>query len=281
MEHLTDMCPTLQETQSDHPESIREIGGYQYMKQSYQSRQFDNQQFGRQPFRPGLSQGLMWLNVPTEGNSPSLEDLMKQLETNDLKFQQNMNSTKYECHHPRPQDANRIASKHYEPFAVGWVRQPALTNNSKFEGECERKPRSTDIDFEPDADSQVPQQEKSVPLSFPTRTPSTRKPESDEELLKMFWKQIPKYTKFLKELCVHKRKKMKGGVELGSIVSLANKSVVQPLGVLEDVFVQVNELIFLVDFYVLDMEDETSEKGLMSCILYTSQGLKMSVVKNI
>ncbi|RDX88509.1 hypothetical protein CR513_29888, partial [Mucuna pruriens] len=28
-----------------------------------------------------------------------------------------------------------------------------------------------------------------------------------------------KYTKFLKELCVHKRKKMKGGVELGGIVS--------------------------------------------------------------
>ncbi|RDY07585.1 hypothetical protein CR513_08280, partial [Mucuna pruriens] len=36
------------------------------------------------------------------------------------------------------------------------------------------------------------------------------------------------------------------------------KSVVQPFGVLEDVLVQVNELIFLADFYVLDMENETS-----------------------
>ncbi|RDX70503.1 hypothetical protein CR513_50246, partial [Mucuna pruriens] len=42
----------------------------------------------------------------------------------------------------------------------------------------------------------------------------------------MFWKveinipllDIPKYTKFLKELCVHKRKKMKGGEESGGIV---------------------------------------------------------------
>ncbi|RDY05402.1 hypothetical protein CR513_10770, partial [Mucuna pruriens] len=44
-------------------------------------------------------------------------------------------------------------------------------------------------------------------------------------------------------------------------IQLENKSVVQPLGVLEDVLVQVNELIFPVDFYVLDMEDETSRKG--------------------
>ncbi|RDY08769.1 hypothetical protein CR513_06948, partial [Mucuna pruriens] len=146
-------------------------------------------------------------------------------------------------------------------------------------------------------------------------------------------KKIPKYAKFLKELCVHKRKKMKGGVELGGIVSaltrndefiagawqvlpkkcrdpkifsipctigdctfanamldlgasinvmptsiykslnfgdleptrmtiqLANRSVVQSLGILEDVLVQVNDMIFPTDFYVLDMEDETSGKG--------------------
>ncbi|RDX76269.1 hypothetical protein CR513_43763, partial [Mucuna pruriens] len=144
-------------------------------------------------------------------------------------------------------------------------------------------------------------------------------------------KQIPKYAKFLKELCVHKRRKMRGGVELGIVsaltknevadgsqqtlpkkcrdpgifsvlctigeytlasdmlnlgalinvmstsiyksmnfgdlepigmaIQLANRSIVQPLGVLEDVLVHVNELIFLVNFYVLDMEDETSGKG--------------------
>ncbi|RDY00128.1 hypothetical protein CR513_16726, partial [Mucuna pruriens] len=144
-------------------------------------------------------------------------------------------------------------------------------------------------------------------------------------------KQIPKYAKFLKELCVHKRKKIKGSMEVGGVVSaltrnetsttgaktlpkkcrdpgifsvpctigectfadamldlgasinvmpasiyralnfgdieptgmtiqLANRSIVQPLGVVEDVLVQVNELIFPADFYVLDMEDETAGK---------------------
>ncbi|RDY01863.1 hypothetical protein CR513_14763, partial [Mucuna pruriens] len=48
---------------------------------------------------------------------------------------------------------------------------------------------------------------------------------------------------------------------IGMIIQLANKSVVQPLGVLEDVLVQVNELIFPANFYVLDMKDETSGKG--------------------
>ncbi|RDX93011.1 hypothetical protein CR513_24792, partial [Mucuna pruriens] len=215
-------------------------------------------------------------------------------------------------------------------------------SNPRGNPALQQLPRSTDVNFEPDADSQVPQQDNIVPLSFPTRTLSTRKPESDEELLRMFRKveiniplldaikQIPKYAKFLKELCVHNSKKMKGGVEVGGIVStltkneefttgvqqalpkkcqdpeifsipcignctladamldigasinvmptsiykslnfedleptgmtiqLANISVVQPLGVLEDVLVQVNEQIFPTNFYVLDIEDETAD----------------------
>ncbi|RDX81960.1 hypothetical protein CR513_37311, partial [Mucuna pruriens] len=45
------------------------------------------------------------------------------------------------------------------------------------------------------------------------------------------------------------------------VIQLANRSVVQPPSVLKDVLIQVNELIFLVDLYVLYMEDEASEEG--------------------
>ena len=41
----------------------------------------------------------------------------------------------------------------------------------------------------------------------------------------------------------------------GVIIQLADRSNAYPKGVLEDVLVQVNHLIFLVDFYVLEMED--------------------------
>ncbi|RDX75398.1 hypothetical protein CR513_44718, partial [Mucuna pruriens] len=37
MEHLTDMCSTLQENELDYPKSVGAIGGYQYGKQPYQS----------------------------------------------------------------------------------------------------------------------------------------------------------------------------------------------------------------------------------------------------
>lgn len=37
------------------------------------------------------------------------------------------------------------------------------------------------------------------------------------------------------------------------IIQLSDKYLVHPKGVLDEVLVQVNELIFLADFYVLDM----------------------------
>ncbi|RDX98295.1 hypothetical protein CR513_18804, partial [Mucuna pruriens] len=107
-----DMCPTLQETESDQLENVGAIGGFQYGKQPYHNQPFDSQQHGRLPFRPGLNQGphaaqqfestpntyqrqigyqqptlqyqaspfqqqQQQQRVPTQGNSPSLEDLMK------------------------------------------------------------------------------------------------------------------------------------------------------------------------------------------------------------
>ncbi|KAM1132450.1 hypothetical protein ACFX19_047542 [Malus domestica] len=41
----------------------------------------------------------------------------------------------------------------------------------------------------------------------------------------------------------------------GVIIQLADRSNAYPKGVLEDVLVQVNKLIFLADFYIFDMED--------------------------
>ncbi|RDX72410.1 hypothetical protein CR513_48107, partial [Mucuna pruriens] len=43
VEHPTDICPTLQETESDESESVGAIGAYQYGKQPYQSWPLDNQ----------------------------------------------------------------------------------------------------------------------------------------------------------------------------------------------------------------------------------------------
>ncbi|XP_028798641.1 uncharacterized protein LOC114754069 [Neltuma alba] len=144
--------------------------------------------------------------------------------------------------------------------------------------------------------------------------------------------QVPKYAKFLKELCTTKRRlKHDGKVDLGAVVSslyqmpmpvkckdpgsflipctigniefsdalvdlgaainvmpksvfaqlqgvdlkptnliasLADRHCVVPEGVLEDVLVKVKDLIFPVDFYVLDMDDARfRQKGHLSLIL--------------
>ncbi|XP_042437179.1 uncharacterized protein LOC122023158 [Zingiber officinale] len=94
-------------------------------------------------------------------------------------------------------------------------------------------------------------------------------------------KQISKYAKFLKDLCVHK-KKLKL-ISMGknvsallhpvphkcedpgvftvpciiadcAVIQLANRSQIHPAGVIEDVLVKVRELIFPADFNILDME---------------------------
>ena len=39
------------------------------------------------------------------------------------------------------------------------------------------------------------------------------------------------------------------------VIQLANRSIAYPQGVVEDVLVQVNDLVFSADFYVLDIEN--------------------------
>ena len=46
--------------------------------------------------------------------------------------------------------------------------------------------------------------------------------------------------------------------ETSVIIQLADRSNDYPRGVVEDVLVQVNELVFPANFYVLEMEDEAS-----------------------
>ncbi|RDX84059.1 hypothetical protein CR513_34942, partial [Mucuna pruriens] len=222
--------------------------------------------------------------------------------------------TKHNRDYTRLKNTDGITGRHGEPDAVARFR------NNPFLDESESDRRRSWHDAKPGA--------KNVPLPFPNRATIAKRSEMDEDLLNLF-RKIPKYAKFLKELCVHKRRRIKGDVETGGVVSslvlhedtrvwiqrilpkkcpdpgifvvpciigkktftnamldlgalinvmpasiykslnlgdleptgmevqLANRSVVQPLGVLED----VKELIFPANFYVLDVEDDVFEGG--------------------
>ncbi|CAA0810467.1 Unknown protein, partial [Striga hermonthica] len=190
-----------------------------------------------------------------------------------------------------------------------------------------------------DADQGKPLKPLAPSPPFPSRLSKSKKEEEEKEIFNTFRKvevniplldaikQIPRYAKFLKELCTNK-KKLKGNEfvsmgenvsavlqkilppkckdpgmftipckigsvrmeramldlgasinvmpmsiyaslnvgplkETGVIIQLADRSNVYPEGVLEDVLVQVNELVFPADFNVLDMEEDASSHSLI------------------
>ncbi|XP_071939809.1 uncharacterized protein [Coffea arabica] len=175
---------------------------------------------------------------------------------------------------------------------------------------------------------------KPNPPLFPNRLERPKKQDKEKEILEMFRKveiniplldaikQIPRYAKFLKDLCIN-RKKLRGDEriivgenastvfqrklppkcgdpgmftipckigntsirnamldlgasinvmpkaiyaslnlgplkETGIIIQLADRTNAYPDGVIEDMLVQVNNLVFPADFYILDMSDERS-----------------------
>ncbi|CAN6716097.1 unnamed protein product [Malus baccata var. baccata] len=130
-------------------------------------------------------------------------------------------------------------------------------------------------------------------IPFPRRFMQSKKEEAEKDILETFRKvqvnipllnaikQVPRYAKFLKELCTTRKRisskevvkvsenvsavlqrklptKCKDPGELkndGVIIQLTDRSNAYPKGVLEDVLVQVNHLIFPVDFYMLEMDE--------------------------
>ena len=192
-----------------------------------------------------------------------------------------------------------------------------------------------------------------IQAPFPERLRSTKREREEQEIMDTSRRvevnvplldansQVPRYAKFLKELCTSK-KKLKGNetiqvsenisailqkrlppkckdpgiftvpcklgnldipsamIDLGAsinvlpysifktfdmrmlkktgvIVQLADRSIVHPKGVLEDVLVQVNELVFPADFYVLDMGDDDNPTS--SSILLGRPFLKTAKTK--
>ncbi|XP_061352702.1 uncharacterized protein LOC133297550 [Gastrolobium bilobum] len=293
--HPTDACPSFhQDNDFQDDQSVAAIfpGKPQYQQQ--QQQQYQQQQ--NNPFSNTYNPG--WKNHPNlrwnQNHGPSLEDLMKQMATSNLQFQQQME----------------------EP-----THTAAETSNG---GDTSSKKQSTDTS------------DVHIPLSFPQRATQSKKQSAkvqDKEILDTFRKvevniplldaiqQIPRYAKFLKELCTNKRR-LKGDEQVnlsqnvsaliqpmpkkcqdpgtftipcvignsvfhdcmldlgasinvmpasvfkslglgplratGIVVTLANRSSIHPSGLIEDVLVRINNLIFPADFYILEMESETA-----------------------
>ncbi|XP_061349033.1 uncharacterized protein LOC133294399 [Gastrolobium bilobum] len=280
------------------------------------------------------------------GRGPSLEDLVKQMATSNLEFQQRtefiiqnlqtqIGQLATSMNQAQPSSSSLPSQTVPNPKGSGNVSAISLRSGKQL-----KEPNKSVVESSQGGDSSSRKQNTDtsdihIPLPFLQRAIQSKKQAAkaqDKEILDTFRKvevnillldaiqQIPRYAKFLKELCTNK-KRLKGDervsvsqnvsaliqpmpkkcqypgtftipciignsifhdcmLDLGAfinvmpesvykslglgplratgiVVQLANRSSVHPSGVVEDILVRVNNLIFPTDFYVLGMEGET------------------------
>ncbi|KAL0404482.1 UNVERIFIED_CONTAM: hypothetical protein Sradi_2089000 [Sesamum radiatum] len=148
--------------------------------------------------------------------------------------------------------------------------QPAEPIPTKAKGKEEIHDDTVPHTDKVDSNSVPPPSSNTCALPFPYRISKSREDEHAREILDTFKKmeinillldaikQIPKYAKFFKELCTNKRKlKDKERIIFGKNVSaVINRKLLEKCkdpGLVEDILVKVNDLLFPVDFYILKM----------------------------
>ncbi|XP_023748966.1 uncharacterized protein LOC111897240 [Lactuca sativa] len=308
-DHPTNMCPILQEDTVAPPPGFQQRRIFQ---QSGFQQNFQNQQnFQHQDFQQPLQQYF-------GSSSMALEDIVKKSQGKLLRHTENspkhnvsaisLRSGKtYEG--PRLSEPENKIEEEYEEVMVKEV------NVEETEKEVEAE-EYEEVLVEEEAEKETPTLPKPIlkeykPLPpFPSRLRSTKRERDDEDSMEMLRKveiyvplldiiqHIPRYAKFIKNLCNSKEKMKfneivnagenisfilrtglppkckdpriflvpcklgkinfpKAMLDLGAstetIIQLADHSTVHPKCVLEDVLVQVDNLIFPVDFYIFDM----------------------------
>ncbi|XP_059431555.1 uncharacterized protein LOC132165068 [Corylus avellana] len=376
--HPTDKCPTLQEEPIEQVNAAGGFPGQPQRKYDpYSStynpgwRDHPNLSYGnpqvnqpatqhrpsyqqyKQPYPPRQQPGQ------TSNSSMSLEDIVKSLATNTLQFQQETRASIQSLDNQMGQMATAISK--LEAQSSGKLPSQTVVNPrenaSAIVLRSGKEEKNVVADRNVPNDDDVPKR-KFPPLSdykpippFPQALAESRKDEQNKDLYETFRrcevniplldaiKQVPRYAKFLKELCTIKRKqKLKGCekvrvgenvsaviqrklpakckdpgmftipctignmrfekamIDLGAsinvmpysiyaslkhgplnktgvVIQLADRSNAYPKGVVEDVLVQINDLVFPADFYVLDMEngDQTAPILLGRPFLKTSK----------
>ncbi|XP_059461891.1 uncharacterized protein LOC132190882 [Corylus avellana] len=373
--HPTDMCPTLQE---EPIQQVNVAGGFPIQPQRKYDPYSSTYNRGWRD-HPNLSYGNPQVNQPATQHRPSyqqykhpypprqqsgqtsnsgmsLEDIVKSLATNTLQFQQETRASIQSLDNQMGQMATAISK--LEAQSSGKLPSQTVVNpRENASAIVLRSEKNVIANRNVPNDDDVPKR-KFPPLSdykpippFPQALVESRKDEQNKDLYETFRrcevniplldaiKQVPRYAKFLKELCITKRKqKLKGCekvrvgenvsaviqrklsakckdlgmftipctignmrfekamIDLGAsinvmpysiyaflklgplnktgvVIQLADRSNAYPKGVVEDVLVQINDLVFPANFYVLDMEngDQTAPILLGRPFLKTSK----------
>ena len=178
-----------------------------------------------------------------QNSNPPIEDIVKMLATNTLQFQQETRSSIQNLEKQMSQletSMGKLEAQGLGKLPSQTIINPrdntskiSLRSGKELEGPVQKSSKVTPKDtVEPKADNnktiEHPPEEQSksqsnistdcIPLPFPNRRNRSKKEELEKELLETFQKvkvniplldairQVPRYAKFLKELCTSKRK---------------------------------------------------------------------------
>ncbi|KAL0404316.1 UNVERIFIED_CONTAM: Retrovirus-related Pol polyprotein from transposon.6 [Sesamum radiatum] len=265
-EHITDMCPTLQEPPTEHAESIGGFSGQQRRYDPFSNtynpgwKDHSNLRYGNQSQNFQKPQYRPPVQPPPPNPKPnsSLEDMVKALVANTQQFQQNTQASIQNLESQISQlvsSVGRLESQGKLPsqpivnpkqnasnivLCSGKELQDHKDENNAKHGQTQKKKPEKEVEI-PQNDEPKEDQPKVLVTRppFPERFTKSKKEEEEKEIFETFRKvevniplldaikQIPRYAKFFKELCTNKGK-LKGNE-------------------------RVNELVFPADFYVLDM----------------------------
>ncbi|KAL0302831.1 UNVERIFIED_CONTAM: hypothetical protein Sangu_3075300 [Sesamum angustifolium] len=300
--HFTDACPTLHEGPTEHADAVGGFTGQQYKRHDPFSNTYNPEWRNHPNLRYG-NQSQNFQKPPYQHPPPpppssnsnsgtSLEDMMKTLVANTQQFQQDTRASIQNLESQVSQLASsvsRLESQVGKELKTEISTMHGHAQQGKIEEELEIP--SKQVEEPAQVSNDIPKELVTKP-PFPERFAKTKKREEEKEIFETFRKvevniplldaikQIPRYAKFLKELCTNKGikramcdlgasinvmpltifKTLNVGPlkETGVVIQLADRSIVYPEGVLEDVLVQVNELVFPADFFVIDMREDNS-----------------------
>ncbi|XP_016732250.1 uncharacterized protein [Gossypium hirsutum] len=297
-EHPMDLCPILNDNSTVHVDAIGGFPGppqrrYDPFSNTYNPgwKDHPNLNYGANPrYNPPYQPRPL---QPQQQHKPntSLEAVVERLAANAVKYQHRTDASIQELTNQVSKlsmAVNRLESHGKLPSQ----KEPNPRQNASaitLHSGKEQEKQISDPTTRPESKVQKP---VVMPPLFLGRLARDKKEKEEKEIFKTFRKvevniplldaikQIPRYAKFLKELCTSKmrlignervnvgenvsavlQKKVQPKYkdqETGVIIQLADRSAVYPEGLLEDVLVKVNELVFPADFYIISMEDDNS-----------------------
>ncbi|KAL0416193.1 UNVERIFIED_CONTAM: hypothetical protein Slati_3451200 [Sesamum latifolium] len=349
--YFTDACPTLHEEPTEH---VNAVGGYSGPSQR-----------GYDPFSKTYNPG--WRDHPNlryDNQSQNFQKPSPPPQSNPNSGHSDVHSKLGEsnpCEHSKFGVSSEPISLLRQSFGIprSWHAQKIRIENSVVRGHAEQGKTGEELEIPPKQAEKPDLTSEEHPKVFVPKPPflerfaKSKKEEEEKDILETLRKvevnisllnaikQVPRYAKFLKEMCINKSK-LRGnelvsmgendsivlqskqppkckdpgtfsipcrigkiGIEnalcdlgasinvmslaiyeslnigpleeTGVVLQLADRSIVYPEGVLEDVLVQVNELVFPTDFYVLDMIEDNSPNS--TSILLGRPFLKTSKTK--